>query len=75
MPAVGAVAGAAVPGTVGASAKALANALTKRGVSKVDELIRMESPMYQAMPRQAVNPATQQAIIRALLGLEMQPQQ
>jgi hypothetical protein len=75
MPAVGAVAGAAVPGPVGASAKALANALTKRGVSKVDELIRMESPMYQAMPRQAVNPATQQAIIRALLGLEMQPQQ
>lgn len=48
----GALVGAALP-VVGASSRALANALTKRQLRKLDELIRTRSPLYETMKKNA----------------------
>lgn len=74
-PTIGAAVGAAVPGTVGAAAKSLANALTRSGVKKIDEMIRMESPLFQEMPKTARKALMQDAIVRALMQQQVQPQQ
>lgn len=78
-PIAGAMIGAGVPATVGASARALANALAKKSVRGVDEMVRMRSPLYQDAARSAGMvgaPTTQQdALVRALLEMRLQPQQ
>lgn len=42
----GGVIGASIPTVVGSGAKAIANALAKRDLRKVDELLRKRSPLY-----------------------------
>lgn len=70
----GAFVGAAGAAGAGKGAKAIANAMTKRSLEKVGEQTRMRSPLYQQMlestPAAPVSNARQQALIRALLGLE-----
>lgn len=54
---VGAAIGASIPVATGAGAKSIANALAKKSLSKVDEMLRKRSPLYQerlsATPAQA----------------------
>ena len=65
----GALAGAALP-VVGAGSRSLANALTKKQVRELDELIRTRSPLYEAMrknaPWEADTPEKSAALARAL---------
>lgn len=67
----GAVIGAAIPATVGSGAKAIANALAKRDMRSVDELLRKRSPLYEerlANPEMTVvSPEARAAIARALM--------
>lgn len=49
----GAVAGAMVPALVGGGARTIANTMTKRELSALDDLIRMRSPLYNATPNPA----------------------
>lgn len=68
----GAVMGAAVPATVGSAAKAIANALAKRDMRSVDELLRKRSPLYEErLANPEMNPISAEAraaIARALLA-------
>lgn len=43
----GAIVGGVIPAVAGSGAKAIANALAKRDLRKVDELLRKRSPLYQ----------------------------
>ena len=65
----GALAGAALP-VVGAGSRSLANALTKKQVRELDELIRSRSPLYESMkknaPWEADTPEKSAALARAL---------
>jgi hypothetical protein len=79
----GAIAGGAAAGTVGGgigavalpalgiSATALANALTKRALGKVNKATRKRSPLYEdmqhALPLEAITPEKRAALIRTLL--------
>jgi hypothetical protein len=75
----GAIAGATIPTAVGASARSLANALAKRSLNSTDEMIRMRSPLYQEAAARAGKTGaptpTEAALIKALLGMQLQPQQ
>jgi hypothetical protein len=66
-----ATAGAVLAPILGASSRKLATNLTKKQVGKLDDLIRMRSPLYQQAvenpPMNAVHPAIQDIISRALL--------
>lgn len=66
----GAVAGAAIP-AVGVGSKLVANALAKKALSGVDEMVRTRSPLYEQLAREApvmtADPERRAAIIRALL--------
>ncbi len=46
----GAVVGAAIPSALGAGARGIANTMSKRELSALDDLMRMRSPLYNAMP-------------------------
>lgn len=68
---VGAGVGATVGPVLGASSKALANALTRREAGKLDELVRMRSPLYES---NVANPGTvegsrsgMEQLVRALM--------
>ena len=67
----GAVVGASAPLAAGTGAKAIANALAKRDLNAVDELLRTRSPLYQervANPEMTViSPEKRSALIRALM--------
>lgn len=67
----GALLGGVVPSVVGAGAKSIANALAKRDLAKVDELLRKRSPLYQervANPEMSViSPEQRAALIRILV--------
>jgi hypothetical protein len=77
----GAAVGAAIPPIIGAALRKTAGAMTQRNVGKLDELIRMRSPLYQKAvenpPMNAVHPTIQDLLSRALLlqatGQESQP--
>lgn len=75
---IGAVA-AVVPPTAGYAFKKLANALTKRQVGKLDEMVRKRSPLYEqtvANPVMAVtDPAKRSALARLLLEMQASEQQ
>lgn len=68
----GAVIGAAIPATVGSGARSIANALAKRDLRKVDELLRQRSPLYSerlANPNMTpVSAEARAAIARALMA-------
>lgn len=49
----GAIIGGVAPAAAGAGSKAIANALAKRSLNKVDELVRMRSPLYEEALRSA----------------------
>lgn len=73
---VGAGIGATVGPVLGATSKAIANALTRREVSKLDEMVRQRSPMFL---NQLENPTMipvgaeyRGALIRALMGNQAQ---
>jgi hypothetical protein len=72
--ALGALAGA-TPAIVGAGSRSVANALAKRDIKRVDELLRKRSPMYEERvanaPMSVVTPEGRAALIRALM-LEQQ---
>jgi hypothetical protein len=72
--ATGAVVGA-MPAVGGAVSRSVANALAKRDIKKVDELLRKRSPMYEERvknaPMSVVTPEGRAALIRALM-LEQQ---
>ena len=74
----GMAAGLAGPG-IGAGSKALAEALTKRGATKLDEQVRKRSPLYDemlaAMPREGAIAPTHEALIRALMAQRPSAQQ
>jgi hypothetical protein len=67
---VGAAVGAAVPMGVGRTARGISNSITKSEASKLAELLRMRSPLYQQRLENAAieysDPATRAAIARAL---------
>lgn len=67
----GAMIGAGIPATVGGISKATANALAKRDLKKVDELLRKRSPLYEERLKEAgkyvVSPEKRAAIARAML--------
>lgn len=67
------------PAVVGAASRSVANALAKRDLGKVDELIRMRSPLYKERlenaPVSVVTPEGRAAIVRLLAGLSQQPAQ
>lgn len=46
----GAVVGAIVPGAIGTGARGIANHMSKKELKALDDLIRMRSPLYNAMP-------------------------
>lgn len=74
---VGAAIGAATP-VLGYTAKAIGNALTKSKVAKLDEAVRMRSPLYEdriANPNMIPADAEKRALIARLLMLGSQPQQ
>lgn len=76
----GAVLGAAAPAATGVLAKLLENALAKRSLSGVDEMVRMNSPLFREMltAQSPIAPAfgREEAILRTLLpGLLAPPQQ
>lgn len=68
----GAIGGAAVLPLIGSGARSSYNSLVGSQVSAADQLIRMRSPLYQQMLRNAPNvaqsPARQSALMRGLLG-------
>ena len=72
----GALIGGALPAAVGAGAKSIANALAKRDLAKLDELLRKRSPLYEerlANPKMSVKtPEGRAALIRALMAAEQQ---
>jgi hypothetical protein len=86
----GAMAGSAAGGSLGAGIgtvtlpavgvgmKALANAITRKGASGVDEMVRARSPLYEGMPStmaadyDAMNPALMRALAAALTGQNQQ---
>lgn len=67
-----------VPPVIGAGTKALASALSRRQVDKIDEMIRKRSPLYQRMkeeaPFEVSSPETRAALIRALMLYDAQRQ-
>jgi hypothetical protein len=72
----GALMGAAAPTAVGATARSIANALAKKDMRAVDELLRKRSPLYEerlANPKMSVKtPEGRAALIRALMAAEEQ---
>lgn len=74
----GAVIGASLPVVAGSGAKAVANALAKRSLKGVDELVRTRSPLYEERlanaPLKAEGLAKREAMARLLMQLR-QPQQ
>lgn len=73
---LGAAAGAMAPVVVGTGAKQVANALASRALTGVDDMVRMRSPLAQALAaRQPINPvipAGELAVVRALLAAQSQ---
>ncbi len=65
-----------VPAVVGASARSLANALAKKDLRNVDELIRKRSPMYSERlddaPMSTITPEGRAALIRLLMAEQAQ---
>ncbi len=72
----GAVLGAGLP-AIGVIAKMLASKMADKAVSGVDEMVRARSPLYQgrvaAAPSSAATPQLENALIRALMGLDPMP--
>lgn len=72
---IGIALGASLPTSIGAGAKAIANALAKRDLRAVDELMRKRSPLYEeraANPEKyVISPEKRAALARALLMNEM----
>jgi hypothetical protein len=67
--------GAAVPVALGVAGKSVANALARRSLRQADETVRSNSPLYQSMLSQPLDPRSA-AVIRALLpGLISAPRQ
>lgn len=68
----GAIVGATVPPAIGATAKSIANALAKRDLRGVDELLRKRSPLYEdRVANPNMNPISAEgraAIARALMA-------
>lgn len=70
---LGAAVGAAAPVAVGSMAKSLANALTSHQVGKLDEMVRMRSPLYEgASGTVAPDVSGNDAILRALMSQSQQ---
>jgi hypothetical protein len=69
-PFLGAAVGAGIPAT-GMSAKKLAGALTERSLRHADDLVRMRSPLYEQMMKDAkmvpMSPERRAMLVRALL--------
>jgi hypothetical protein len=68
----GAIVGATVPAALGTTAKGVSAAITRGQAKKLDEILRMRSPLYQQNAKtppvvQGINPAIQDIINRALL--------
>jgi hypothetical protein len=74
----GALIGAALPATVGAGARSIANALAKKDMRAVDELLRKRSPLYEerlANPETyVISPEKRAALARMLLMERMNQQ-
>jgi hypothetical protein len=74
----GALIGGGLPTAIGSGAKAIANALAKRDLRKVDELLRRRSPLYQerlANPKMSVaSPEKRSAAARAIAMALLQQQ-
>jgi hypothetical protein len=69
----GALIGAAVPASVGAGARSIANMLAKKDMRAVDELLRKRSPLYEerlANPETFVISPEKRALIARLLLME-----
>ncbi len=70
----GALMGGAAPAAVGSVARSIANALAKKDMRAVDELLRKRSPLYEerlANPQMSViSPEGRAALIRALMAME-----
>lgn len=68
----GAVVGAGIPTVVGTGAKAIANALAKKDLRAVDELLRKRSPLYQQRLENpnmnVISPEGRAALARALMA-------
>lgn len=68
----GAIVGAGLPAGLGAGARAIANRLTKKQLSRADELVRMRSPLYksrlQNTPSRARTAEWRAAMARMLIG-------
>jgi hypothetical protein len=75
----GALVGAALPASIGSGAKAVANAIAKRDLRKVDELMRKRSPLYEERlanaPLVTEGLGKRAAIARLLMQLRDRPQQ
>lgn len=67
---VGALAGGAAP-AAGVTAKQIANRLTANSLMEADKAVRMRSPLYEAMKREApmevISPEARAALIRLLM--------
>jgi hypothetical protein len=72
----GAIVGGVVPAVAGSTSKAIANALAKRDLRGVDEMLRKRSPLYEeraANPNMSVStPEGRAALIRALMAMDEQ---
>lgn len=64
---VGAAFGATAPAAIGAGSKSLSNYLTRRALANVDEMVRMRSPLYEAMKANAPMQPSRQAIREAMV--------
>jgi hypothetical protein len=68
----GAAIGATLPAGVGSISRSIANAIAKRDLRAVDEMMRKRSPLYQerlaASPNEAQDVAMRDAILRAIYG-------
>lgn len=78
-PVIGAMVGAAIPTGIGLAARGTANALAKRDLRLVDELMRKRSPIYEeraANPETyVISPEKRAALARALMMEGSAPQQ
>lgn len=71
----GAAIGATIPPVAGIATKNFSNRLTQSALNQADELIRMRSPVYEAMlrrtPPTAVGPTKEAAVLRALIAAQL----
>ena len=74
----GALIGGGLPAAVGSGARSIANALAKRDLAKLDEMIRKRSPLYEeraANPEMSVISPEKRAALARMLLMERMNQQ